>query len=69
MLEHNLLLHYELFKKKKKGKSVLQVLDTGTRVLDNTIPFWRSSIVCFWIPPTCSKKCKRRGRREKSLIK
>ena len=31
---------------------------TGTRVLDDTRPFWRSSIVCFWIPLTCSKERK-----------
>ena len=31
------------------GKSVLQVPDTGTRVLDNTRPFLHSSIVSFWI--------------------
>ena len=29
------------------GKSILQVPDTGTRVLDNTRPFLRSSIVSF----------------------
>ena len=29
------------------GKSILQVPDTGTRVLDNTGPFLRSSIVSF----------------------
>ena len=40
------------------GKSKLQVPDTGTRVLGNTRPFWRSSIVCFWMPPTCSKEHK-----------
>ena len=39
-------------------KSVLQVPDTGTRVLDNTRPFWHSSIVCFWMPPVRSKECK-----------
>ena len=33
-----------------KGKSILQVPDTGTQVLDNTRPFWHSSIVCFWMP-------------------
>ena len=31
------------------GKSILQVPDTGTRVLDNTKPFLRSSIVSFWM--------------------
>ena len=40
------------------GKSILQVPDTGTRVLDNTRPFWHSSIFCFWMPPACSKECK-----------
>ena len=44
--------------KQKKGKGILQVPDTGTWVLDNTTPFWCSSIVCFWIPPTCSKERK-----------
>ena len=34
--------------KKMVGKSV-QVPDTGTRVLDNSRPFLRSSIVSFWI--------------------
>ena len=29
------------------GKSMLQVPDTGTRVLDNTRPFLRSSIGSF----------------------
>ena len=29
------------------GKSILQVPDTGTRVLDNTRPFLCSSIVSF----------------------
>ena len=42
----------------KAGKSILQVPDTGTRVLDNTRPFWRSSIVCFWMPPARSKEHK-----------
>ena len=40
--------------RKKKGKSILQVPDTGTRVLDNTGPFLRSSILSFWITPACS---------------
>ena len=40
------------------GKSILQVPDTGTRVLDNTKPFWRSSIVYFWMPPARSKERK-----------
>ena len=39
----------------KFGKSILQVPDTGTRVLDNTKPFLRSSIVSFWITPARSK--------------
>ena len=42
----------------KLGKSILQVPDTGTRVLDNTRPFLRSSIVSFWITPTGSKEGK-----------
>ena len=29
------------------GKSILQVPDTGTQVLDNTRPFLRSSIANF----------------------
>ena len=37
------------------GKSILQVPDTGTRVLANTGPFLRSSIVSFWITPARSK--------------
>ena len=45
-------------KKKKNGKSKLQVPDTGTRVLDNTRPFLRSSIVSFWITPAGSKERK-----------
>ena len=40
------------------GKSILQVPDTGTRVLDNTKPFLCSSIVSFWITPAPSKECK-----------
>ena len=40
------------------GKSILQVPDTGTRVLDNTRPFLCSSIVSFWITPTRSKERK-----------
>ena len=40
------------------GKSILQVPDTGTRVLDNTRPFLRSSIVSFWITPARSKERK-----------
>ena len=40
------------------GKSILQVPDTGTRVLDNTRPFLRSSIESFWITPACSKERK-----------
>ena len=40
------------------GKSKLQVPDTGTRVLDNTRPFLRSSIVSFWITPARSKERK-----------
>ena len=41
-------------KSKNLGKSILQVPDTGTRVLDNTRPFLRSSIVSFWITPARS---------------
>ena len=40
------------------GKSILQVPDTGTRVLDNTTPFLCSSIVSFWITLACSKERK-----------
>ena len=40
------------------GKSILQVPDTGTWVLDNTRPFLHSSIVSFWITPACSKERK-----------
>ena len=40
------------------GKSILQVPDTGTRVLDNTRPFLHSSIVSFWITPAHSKERK-----------
>ena len=43
---------------RKNGKSILQVPDTGTRVLDNTKPFLRSSIVSFWITPAGSKERK-----------
>ena len=39
-------------------KVYFQVPDTGTRVLDNTKPFWFSSIVCFWMPPALSKEHK-----------
>ena len=40
------------------GKSILQVPDTGTRVLDNTRQFLRSSIESFWITPAGSKEHK-----------
>ena len=40
------------------GKSILQVPDTSTRVLDNTEPFLHSSIVNFWITPARSKERK-----------
>ena len=40
------------------GKSILQVPDTGTQVLDNTRPFLCSSIVSFWITLACSKERK-----------
>ena len=36
-------------KKRKNKKSVLHVPYTGTRVLENTRPFLRSSIVNLWI--------------------
>ena len=45
----------------KSEKVYFHVLDTGTQVLDNTRPFWHSSIssiICFWMPPACSKECK-----------
>ena len=42
----------------KHWKSILQVPDTGTRVLDNTRPFLRSSIVSFRITPAHSKERK-----------
>ena len=37
-------------------KSILEVPNTGTRVLDNTRPFLCSSTVSFWIPPALSKE-------------
>ena len=37
------------------GKSILEVPDTGTWVLDNTRPFLCSSIVNFWVTPARSK--------------
>ena len=40
------------------GKSILQVPDTGTRVLVNTRLFLRSSIVSFWITPARSNERK-----------
>ena len=40
------------------GKSILQVPDTSTRVLDNTRPFLCSSIVSFRITLACSKERK-----------
>ena len=40
------------------GKSILQVPDTSTRVLDNTRPFLCSSIVSFQITLACSKERK-----------
>ena len=39
-------------------KSILEVPDTGTWVLDNTRPILHSSIVSFWITPACSKERK-----------
>ena len=44
----------------KQGKSILQVPDTRTRVLDNTRPFLGSSIVSCWITPARSKERKYR---------
>ena len=38
----------------QKGKRILQVPDTGTRVLDNAGPILRSSIVSFRITPARS---------------
>ena len=43
---------------KTNGKRILEVPDTGTRVLDNTRPFLCSSIVSFWITPARSKERK-----------
>ena len=43
---------------KNLGKSILEVPDTGTRVLNNTKPFLSSSIVSFWITPAHSKERK-----------
>ena len=40
------------------GKSVLQVPDTGTQVLDNTRPFSCPSIVSIWIKLARSKEHK-----------
>ena len=50
--------HFAILKDRYLGKSILQVPDTGTRILDNTKPFWCSSIVCFWMPPARSKERK-----------
>ena len=47
------LLFFSIFR-----KSILQVPDTGTWVLDNTRPFLCSSIVSFWITLACSKEHK-----------
>ena len=41
-----------------REKSILQVPDTGTRLLENTTPVLRSSIVSFWITPARSKERK-----------
>ena len=49
----HVLLHWG-----KHGKSILQVPDTGTRILDNTWPFLCSSIVSFWITLAHSKEHK-----------
>ena len=45
-------------RKSQVGKSILQVPDTGTRVLDNTKPFLYCSIVSFWITLAHSKEHK-----------
>ena len=47
------LLQYPL-----RGKSILQVPNTGTRVLDNSRPFLCPSIVSFWLTTGCSKEHK-----------
>ena len=52
----NTLDLHPLYDIKVKGKSILQVPDTGTWVLDNTRPFLCSSIVGFWITLARSKK-------------
>ena len=41
-----------------QGKGILQGPDPGTGVLDNTRPFWHSSIRCFWMLPAHSKEHK-----------
>ena len=43
---------------KQYWNGILQVPDTGTRLLDNTKPFLSSSIVSFWITPAHYKECK-----------
>ena len=53
-----ILWNYRLPQNWKFGKSILQVPDTGTRVLDNTRPFLHSSIVNVWLTPTRSKERK-----------
>ena len=50
--------HFDTTYNKRDGKSILQVPDTGTRVLDNTTLFLRSSIVSFWITLARSKERK-----------
>ena len=42
----------------KLGKSILQVPDTSTWVLDNIGIFLRSSIASFWVTPARFKECK-----------
>ena len=54
----NSLLKKKTNKQTNQGKSILQVPDTGTRVLDNSRPFLCSSIVSFWITPAGSKERK-----------
>ena len=51
-------LTMEWVKNKIQKKSVYQVPNTDTTVLDNTTPFSCSSIVSIWITLACSKKHK-----------
>ena len=56
--KNTMRLQWQISHSRAIGKGILQVPDTGTQVLDNTKPFWCSSIVCFWMPPACSKERK-----------